>query len=101
MANVSTGPRSAASQRDTAGSDSTSRAPPATACATHPISGTPPVSSATAATRTGAEPEKCAEANSTANEGGCAPSDARASATAWRAAAPASAVRTRAPPAFT
>src|SRR5690242_16573237 len=101
MANVSTGPRSEASQRDTAGPDSTSRAPPATACATHPISGTPPVSPATAATRAGAEPAKCGEANSTANEGGCAPSVARASATAWRAAAPASEVRTSDPAAFT
>src|ERR1700742_3394321 len=101
MANVSTRPRSEAGQRDTAGPDSTSRAPPATACATHPISGTPPVSSATAATRAGAEEAKSAEANSTANEGGSGPSEARASATAWRAAASASAVRTRDPPAFT
>ena len=39
MANVSTGPRSAASHSETAGWDSTSRAPPATASATQPMSG--------------------------------------------------------------
>ena len=39
MANVSTGPRSAASHNETAGSDSTSRGPPVTASATQPMSG--------------------------------------------------------------
>ena len=73
MANVSTGPRPAASHSETAGSDSTSREPPATASATQPISGTWPVSAATAATRACARPKKCSEANSTANEGGAVP----------------------------
>ena len=100
MANVSTGPRSAASHSETAGPDSTSRAPPATASATQPMSGIWPVSSATAVTRSCAEPKKWAEANSTANVGDRPPSDARASPAARLAASRASAVRTRAPPAF-
>ena len=84
-----------------AGSDSTSREPPATASATQPISGTWPVAPATAATRASASPKKCSEANSTANEGEEPPSAARASLTARRAAATGSAASTRAPPAFT
>ena len=91
--------RSAASHSDTAGSVSTSRAPPATAAATQPMSGTPPVSPATASTRAGAEARKCGEANSTANEGARPPSAARACPAARRAASPGSAVRTSAPPA--
>src|SRR5689334_8475193 len=101
MANVSTGPSSAASHSETAGPDSTSREPPATASATQPISGTWPVSLATAATSASALPKKCSEANSTANEGEESPSDTSASLTARRAAAPGSAASTRAPPAFT
>src|SRR6266566_1724939 len=100
MPNVSTGPMSAASHSATAGPDSTSRAPPATASATQPISGIWPVSSATAVTRSWAEPKKWAEANSTANVGDRPPSDARASPAARLAASRGSAVRTRAPPAF-
>ena len=101
MPNVSTGPRSAASHSDTAGSFSTSRAPPATAAATQPISGTPRVSSATIATRAGAEARKCGEANNTANVGARPPNAARACPAARRAASPGSAVRTSAPPACT
>ena len=76
MENVSTGPTSAASHSETAGPDSTSRAPPATASATHPISGSGPVSSATAVDQGLGRAEKWAEANSTANEGDASPSDA-------------------------
>jgi hypothetical protein len=39
MAKVSTGPRAGPSHSETAGSDSTSRAPPATASPTQPMSG--------------------------------------------------------------
>ena len=49
MANVSTGPTPAASHSETAGSASTSRAPPTTASATQPMSGSGPVCSVTAA----------------------------------------------------
>jgi len=101
MAKVSTGPRPAASHSETACPDSTSRAPPATPSDTHPMSGSGPVSSATAARRASAEPKKWAEANSTANEGDTPPSAARASRTARLADSRGSALRTRAPAAFT
>src|SRR5215472_2530168 len=101
MANVSTGPSSAASQSETAGPDSTSRTPPTTASATQPMSGSGPVSSATAAAKAGAEPRKWADANSTANDGARSPSDARAWPAARRPASSGSAESTRAPPAFT
>ena len=58
MPNVCTGPRPAASQSETAGSDSISRAPPTTASATQPISGSPPLSAATVPTSVSAEPKK-------------------------------------------
>jgi hypothetical protein len=90
-----------ASQSETAGPDSISRAPPATASATQPMSGIWPVPSATAITSACAEAEKWAEANSTPNEGDTSPSRARASPTARLAASVASPASTRAPPAFT
>ena len=55
MPNVSTGPTSAASHSETAGSDSTSRAPPTTASATQPMRGNGPVCSVTPASRAAAE----------------------------------------------
>src|SRR5579871_3152828 len=101
MAKVSTGPRPAPSHRDTAGSDSISRAPPATDSPTQPMSGSGPVCSAIAATRASAVPRKRAEANRTASDGASSPSAFVACATARVAASPGSSVRTRAPPAFT
>src|SRR5579872_6635404 len=101
MAKVSTGPRPAPSHSDTAGSDSISRAPPATDSPTQPMSGSGPVCSAIAATRASAVPRKRAEANRTASDGAASPSAFVACATARVAASPGSSVRTRAPPAFT
>src|SRR5579871_6405557 len=101
MAKVSTGPRPAPSHRETAGSDSISRAPPATDSPTQPMSGSGPVCSAIAATRASAVPRKRAEANRTASDGASSPSAFVACATARVAASPGSSVRTRAPPAFT
>ena len=101
IAKVCTGPRSAASHKDTAGSDSISRPPPATPSVTQPMSGTGPISSVTAATTAEAEPKKCAEANSTASEGDAPPSAALACTAACCAAARGSAARTSASPAFT
>src|SRR5262249_45591396 len=88
-------------QSETAGPDSTSRTPPTTASATQPMSGSGPVSSATAAARACAEPRKWAEANSTANDGARSPSDARACLADRRPASSGSGESTRAPPAFT
>ncbi len=101
MAKVSTGPRPAPSHSETAGSDSTSRAPPATASPTQPMRGSGPACSVIAATRSSAAARKWAEANSTASDGDASPSASVACATARVAASPGSAVRTRAPPAFT
>ena len=101
MAKVSTGPRPAPSHSETAGSDSTSRAPPATASPTQPMRGSLPSALLIAATRASATPRKWAEANSTASDGDASPSASVACATARVAASPGSAVRTRAPPAFT
>ncbi len=101
MAKVSTGPRPAPSHSETAGSDSTSRAPPATASPTQPMRGSLPSALLIAATSASATPRKWAEANSTASDGDASPSASAACATARVAASPGSAVRTRAPPAFT
>src|SRR5262249_41699597 len=81
--------------------DSTSRAPPTTACAMHPIRGSGPVCAATAAASVSSEPRKWGEANSTANEGDRSPSDALASTTARPPASAGSAASTRDAPACT